>query len=1460
MYAYKVTGSEYETVVPTEQVSLTASLRSTGVTGVQCGEQQCTSLTAGQQGLKGLWEQPEIVGELSQLPRIVPFYGKSREDLEQILGYVEKCNTDLGVHCLLNAHTTYTPKVFPFRGFTLVNGGQKVRQIEQCETLEHRPVWFLFSGMGIEQWSTGLVREMLKLDLFRCSIERSCEILKSCGVDLMQLINGDRVTFTGIESFVYLTAVQIALVDLLRQIGIRPDGMIGQSVGELVCGYVDQCLTHEQTLMVSYYLAKWIQEARTIPKSLMAVVGDLTWEQLKLRCPTGVVPVCFDSVNQILITGPVQQVRDLLTQLRLEGVFVREIELPTSTVFNGENFGLIHTEYLSEILPVLRQYLQTLNILPRQRSTRWVSTCVPESNTQYLTFSVEYLMKMITSPVMLQHALRQVPSNAILIEISPRSLVQDLLKRTFVQQSTFVPTTLGGIVSQVSTPVSIPTIIPLMPTTFGIEGPTGLEHFLVQLGRLYLEGVEFDSVKLFVPVDLVRSIYPVPVDQQLVGLFSRWNIQIEPLSYIVQQRQQRQQQQQQTEELIMSSLSGLTIGGEVETVKYTVDIESLLERESYLLNHQVNGRVLYPTTGYLYLVWKSLAQMQRQQPRTGSFTQPILLDSVFGQSYGLEQLPPVCFENIQIHRATVLREQPQQIVIVPQNRRVLFQINIQPTTGLFEIVEGKNVIVTGRVYIPSTGAEFVTPFKTQWESQVRCNLVVPQEQVYEKFRLSGYEFNGEFQPIVRSNVSGTQGELLWTGKWIPFLDAMLQMNVFAQQQLGGEQLRQTVLPTRIRSVKINPIEHLIRAEKFVTLPVVHDLYTNKTLCGCVEITGLQVTPVVLPRGQFYPTINTTFTGEIGTVLPTTTVGTTVTGGESCTPFGKYFVVDGEQPRGVFGRLGQWTVLGGELNEQVSGTFNPRLTHVIVGALDCEFGLELAQWMVQFGGVRYLVLTTQRVGGESTLTVQQIQQLRYLQSEFECEIKIISTLDLSDETECLLFVRQACRMSSHLEGRIGSIFHLGGLCVEQPTSIHIRSLYHLNKHTRCSTVMPDSGFFVVFGRTQFSGLVGLQNIIEGVCESRRREFGKHALVIEWTTLFGGVEQPTGVEYKQALMRLGQLLIKSIKFQLPVEFQQQWEQFPIERVIPRCIEQCGQFGLTGFQGRLPFYLPTKVIERLNDIEYVFGQQQVTPLFVVLPFGVPIGTIKSWAQQLRIPVYGLHFTTECSRYETVEQLSQFYWQQIEIIFPQLEKFHLVGHTYGVPVAFEMASRRPQQIMSLVFLDSGLTKTFLNNWYGRETPVTEIDALCQVYQLFVQGGMTVEQLRLVLSQLQTFDERVKYVCGKIVEQVGVHTFDLVQLEQLVRLLVQRVTILCRYVPTQPLRLNNILVIRPTTVPSVPTTEFVYGQQGYEQELVEKILLGLRQFVFGKLQVCLVDGEQVNFLHGETGSRIASILNKHFF
>lgn len=150
----------------------------------------------------------------------------------------------------------------------------------QKSNSERRPIWFIFSGMGT-QWS-GMGRDLMKLKLFRQSIERSAIVLKNYNIDLFQLILSSTSNDLDkpINSFVGIAAIQIALVDCLKAMGVEPDGIIGHSVGELGskssifienkimsvvlflgCAYADGCFSAEETILAAYFRGKCIEQA-----------------------------------------------------------------------------------------------------------------------------------------------------------------------------------------------------------------------------------------------------------------------------------------------------------------------------------------------------------------------------------------------------------------------------------------------------------------------------------------------------------------------------------------------------------------------------------------------------------------------------------------------------------------------------------------------------------------------------------------------------------------------------------------------------------------------------------------------------------------------------------------------------------------------------------------------------------------------------------------------------------------------------------------------------------------------------------------------------------------------------------------------------------------------------------------------------------------------------------------------
>lgn len=66
--------------------------------------------------------------------------------------------------------------------------------------------------------------------------------------------------------------LQIALIDLLTSVGLRPDGIIGHSLGEVACGYADGCLSQEEAVLAAYWRGQCIKEAH-LPAGSMAAVG-----------------------------------------------------------------------------------------------------------------------------------------------------------------------------------------------------------------------------------------------------------------------------------------------------------------------------------------------------------------------------------------------------------------------------------------------------------------------------------------------------------------------------------------------------------------------------------------------------------------------------------------------------------------------------------------------------------------------------------------------------------------------------------------------------------------------------------------------------------------------------------------------------------------------------------------------------------------------------------------------------------------------------------------------------------------------------------------------------------------------------------------------------------------------------------------------------------------------------------
>ncbi|XP_077526187.1 fatty acid synthase-like isoform X1 [Haemaphysalis longicornis] len=485
----------------------------------------------------------------THLPRLVIMAGRTADALASTLErlQVEGSHPD-STYALLNNVGQPNVKQFPFRGFTLVPPDETCKAAVKGAPKEvpwkRRPLWYVFTGMGC-QWN-GMARQMMQFDVFARSIHKSHEVLKQFNLDLIGLVTTkDLGTESMASTFVSITAFQVALVDMLTAVGIKPDGFLGHSMGEIGCAYLDGALTAEQAVLCAYWRGR-CTELGNMPKGAMAVVG-LTWQEAQSRCGSEIFLACHNAADSVTVSGLAEPMERFLDELKAERVFVSAVNC-LDVAF--------HCPHVHNIGPALREALEKVIPEPKLRSSHWVSTSVTErcwTEPIGQRCSADYLINNFLSPVFFYEGLQRVPRDAIVIEIAPHSLLQGILR--------------GGL--------SDATCLRLMK-----RDSDNSTLFLSTLGELHTLGVQLDLSSLYPPV-----AWPVPRGTPSIAHYVSWD------------------HSQNWNVIEWKDLVNIAKASE-EVVE--VDLKAN-EGDAHLAERELNGQVLFPAAAYMVLAWKSLA-------------------------------------------------------------------------------------------------------------------------------------------------------------------------------------------------------------------------------------------------------------------------------------------------------------------------------------------------------------------------------------------------------------------------------------------------------------------------------------------------------------------------------------------------------------------------------------------------------------------------------------------------------------------------------------------------------------------------------------------------------------------------------------------------------------------------------------------------------------------------------------
>jgi len=479
------------------------------------------------------------------LPKLIIASGRTVEAVHVLLNKANNYSRNNEFLSLLHMIHNSNILKHKYRGYAILDNN--IREISEVTNYNiKRPIWFVFCGMGA-QWS-GMGRDLLKIEVCKRSLQRCTDVLISYNIDIIDMIiNSTNEMYDNVTNcMILIVAIQIALVDMLRSINIHPDGIIGHSLGETCCGYVDGTFTLEETIMCAYYRSRSIVESKIEPGA-MAMIG-LSWEEVKKICPPDIIPACHNSLNAVTVSGPSKSVQVFTEELKSKGIF--------TTIVNTCGIAF-HSKYISMIVPKLRAFLEKMITHPKPRSTRWISTSVPEAlwadNPSARLNSAEYHINNMISSVLFQEAIAHIPKNAIVLEIAPHCIFQMILNKS-------LPETVTNISFQKR------------------NNPDNVMFLLSNIGKLYMAGAQPDVSKLYPPVE-----FPVSPGTPMIGSLIKWDHSVEWKLPIFKKKQ--------------------------DTSEHSFKIDLSKESYAYLAGHKIDGKIILPDSMYCMMIWKIFARL-----------------------------------------------------------------------------------------------------------------------------------------------------------------------------------------------------------------------------------------------------------------------------------------------------------------------------------------------------------------------------------------------------------------------------------------------------------------------------------------------------------------------------------------------------------------------------------------------------------------------------------------------------------------------------------------------------------------------------------------------------------------------------------------------------------------------------------------------------------------------------------
>ncbi|KAI9748822.1 MAG: hypothetical protein M1835_001711 [Candelina submexicana] len=241
------------------------------------------------------------------------------------------------------------------------------------------------------------------------------------------------------------TAVQVALVNLLKSWGVSPAAVVGHSSGEIAAAYASNAITAKSAIIIAYYRGQ-VSKKQTRPGGMLAV--RMSQAAITPYLMEGLIVACKNSGQSVTLSDDRKQISKVAQTIANKDseIFIRHLKVGvayhsskslSSVIFCTIEGETSSSQSLDHMKDMSDEYLAFLNghVSTNLMEIPFFSTVTGELMVDERQLGSSYWQRNLESPVRFYSAVRailkQPSSGTIFLKVGPHAALSGPLKQTF---------------------------------------------------------------------------------------------------------------------------------------------------------------------------------------------------------------------------------------------------------------------------------------------------------------------------------------------------------------------------------------------------------------------------------------------------------------------------------------------------------------------------------------------------------------------------------------------------------------------------------------------------------------------------------------------------------------------------------------------------------------------------------------------------------------------------------------------------------------------------------------------------------------------------------------------------------------------------------------------------------------------------------------------------------------------